>query len=74
MRARRRNPCEDAARKRWLEEAAKWDGRAVVFNPNAQRYELADWYKGQLAEPMMYWFDRLLACERRRIANSVDGE
>jgi hypothetical protein len=73
-RAKRRTAREEMARKAWLTAAAKWDGTSHVFNPFERRYELAEWYKGRIAEPMMAWFDRKPARERRRIANSLDGE
>ena len=74
MKSRRRNARADAERKAWLKQAEQWDGVAVVFNPFERKYELAERYKDQLAAPMMAWFDRLPARERRRIANSRDGE
>ena len=74
MKRSRRSRREDVCRKMWLEQAGKWDGTAHVFNPNERKYELADRYKSQLAEPMMFWFDQLRASERRRIANSIDGD
>ena len=71
---RRRSARDEAARKAWDAEAAKWDGTAHVWNPFERKYELAERYKEQLAEPMMAFFDRLPPLRRARIANSASGD
>jgi hypothetical protein len=44
-----------------------------VYDPMARRLVLAEWYRGQIAEPTMWHFDRLSPKQRRNVANSVDG-
>lgn len=61
------------ALKAWLRHADEWDGQTIVYDPVERRNVLADWYKDQLAEPMMWHFDRMSAGQRARIARSVDG-
>ena len=63
----------ERARKAWLRDADEWDGQAIVYDPVERRNVVADWYKDQIAEPMMWHFDHMSAGQRARIANSVDG-
>lgn len=69
----RRAPRQRAALKAWNARADQWDGQAVVYDPMARKNVLAEWYKDQLAEPMMWHFDRMPPYQRARIANSADG-
>jgi hypothetical protein len=73
-RNRYRSAREAAERRAWLREAENWNGEAVVFNPFDRTYEPATQYQANIVRPMMNWFDRLPPGERRRIANSANGE
>jgi hypothetical protein len=58
---------ERADRKRWLEEARKWDGVAKAFNPNLGRYITMDYYKARGAERVMATVDSLPSAYRALI-------
>lgn len=71
---RRRTAREEAARKAWLDQAAKWDGIAHAWHPGLRRMINMDWYKETGAERIMARLDSLPPLVRQAVYNGPDGD